>query len=61
MDNTECSIIKACTSFISLKIGVSLNHGVSLHFISHLALLTCWATFQAKNNVKNALLALHLP
>ena len=40
-------------SFIDLKAGVSLDHGVSLHFIVLLALRTCWATFQAKNNVRS--------
>ena len=39
---------------MDLKVGVSLDHGVSLHFVSLLALLTCWATFQAKNNVRSA-------
>ena len=51
---TENTIIKACTSFIDLKVGVSLYHGVSLCFVSLLALRTCWATFQAKNNVRSA-------
>jgi len=45
---------KSTRRFINLKVGVSLNHGVLLSFISLLALQTCWATFQAKNNVKSA-------
>ena len=44
-ENTECLIVKACTTFIDLKVGVSLDHSVSLRFISLLALRTCWATF----------------
>ena len=43
---------------MDLKVGVSLDHGVSpsvlLHFVSLLALRTFWATFQAKNNVRSA-------
>ena len=34
-ENTECSVVKACASFIDLKVGVSL---VSLRFVSLLAL-----------------------
>ena len=51
--NTECLIVKECASlnFIDLKVGMSLNHGVSLRFISLLTLQTCW---QAKNNVRSA-------
>ena len=45
----ECLIVKACTSFIDLKVGVLLDHGALLRFVS-----TCWAMLQAKNNVKNA-------
>ena len=52
-ENTECLIVKVCTSFINLKLGVSLDHGVSLCFVSLLALQTYWATFQAKENVKS--------
>ena len=52
-DSTEWSIVEACASFINLKVGVSLNHGVALCFISLLAFQTCWATFQAKNNVSS--------
>ena len=59
-ENTACLIIEARTSFINLKVGISLNHGVSLRFVSHLALRTYWATFQVKNNVRSALLTLHL-
>jgi len=38
---------------IDLKVGVSLDHGVPLCFVSLLALQTLWAPFQAKNNVKS--------
>ena len=41
-------------SFIGLKVGVSLDYGVSLHFVLLLALQICWATFQAKNNTRSA-------
>ena len=61
MENKECLIVKAHTSFINLKVDVSLDHVVSLHFVSLLALPTCWATFQTKNNGRSALLTLHLP
>ena len=50
----ERSTIKVCTPFIDLKVGVSLDHGVSLCFVSLLALQTLSATFQAKNNIRNA-------
>ena len=53
-ENMECLIIKARTSYIDLKVGVSLNHGVTLCFILLLAFRPCWATFQAKNNVRSA-------
>jgi len=33
---------------------MSLDHGVLLCFILLLAVRTCWAMFQAKNNVKSA-------
>ena len=57
MENTECLTAKVHTSFIDLKVGVLLNHGVSLRFVLLLALQTCWTTFQA-----NLLyVALHLP
>ena len=52
-ENTECSIVKVRTTFMDLKVGVSLDHDESLCFISLLAHQTCWATFQAKNNVKS--------
>ena len=52
-ENMECLIIKAHASFINLKVGVSLNHDVSLCFVSLLNFRTCWATFQAKNNVRS--------
>ena len=38
MENTECSITEACDSSIDLKVGVLLDHGVSLHFVSLLVL-----------------------
>ena len=38
--------------FIDLKVGVSLDHGVLLCFVSLIALRTCWATFKAKNNIR---------
>ena len=54
MENTECLIVKVCTTFINLKMCVSLGHSASLCFVSLLALRTCWAIFQAKNNARNA-------
>ena len=51
MENSECLVIRDCTS---LKVGVSLDHVVSLCFISLLALRICWATFQAKHSVRSA-------
>ena len=61
-ENTERLIVKVRTSFIDLKVGVSLNHGVLLLlFILLLAFRTCWATFQAENCIRSFLLALHLP
>ena len=29
-ENTECSIVEVCTSFMDLKVGVSLDHDASL-------------------------------
>jgi len=55
MENTECSIAKVHTSFTNLKVGMSRDHGALLRFISLLAVRTCWATFQAKNNLRSAL------
>jgi len=52
-ETTECWI-KARASFIDLKVGVSLNHGVLLRFVLLLPFRTCWETFQAKNNVRSA-------
>ena len=49
MENMECLIIKARASSINLKVGVSLNRGASLRFVSLLALQTCWATIESKN------------
>ena len=49
-ENTECSIVEVHASFINLKVGVSLDSGVLLHFVLLLTLRTCLATFQAKNN-----------
>jgi len=37
-ENTECLIVKASNPEIDLKMGVSLDHGVSLCFVSLLAL-----------------------
>ena len=44
---------KALTIFIDLKVGVSLDHGVLLCFISFIVLGTCWEAFKAKNNVRS--------
>ena len=55
MENMECLIVKEHTSFINLKVGVLLNHDVSLLFVSLLALQILWATFQAKSNARTAL------
>ena len=54
MENTECLIVKARASFFDLKVGVSLNHSVSLRFVSPLACWTCWATFKVNNKVRSA-------
>ena len=51
-ENTEWSIAKVRLIY-QLKVGVSLNHGVSLRFVSLLAFQTCWVTFQARNNVRS--------
>ena len=32
-ENTECSIVKVHNSFMDLKVGVLLDHGVSLYFV----------------------------
>ena len=37
-ENTEYLIALACTSFINLNVAVSIDRGVSLHFVSSLAL-----------------------
>ena len=55
MENTKCLIVEVHASFINLKVGVSLDHDVSLRFISLLALRTCWVIFQAKNNTRSTL------
>ena len=34
MENAECSIVKVHASFIDLIVGVSLDHGVLLRFVS---------------------------
>ena len=52
-ENTACSIIIAHASFINLKVGVLLDHGVLLCLVSLLVVQTCWATLQAKNNVSS--------
>ena len=55
MENTEHLIFNVCTPIINLKMGVSLDHCVSLLFVSVPALQTFWLTFQSKNNVRSAL------
>ena len=50
-ENTKYSIVKRHASFIDLKVGVSLNHGVSLRFVSLLAFRTFWATFHSKQRI----------
>jgi len=54
MENTESSIVKVCVPVIIFKAGVSLDHGVSFHFILLPALQTLWIPFQAKNNLRSA-------
>ena len=39
-ENMECLIVKGHASFINLKVGVSFDHGVSLCFVSFLAVRT---------------------
>ena len=34
LENTDCSIIKACTPVIDLKVEVLLGHSIPLRFIS---------------------------
>ena len=34
MENTDCSTVKAFAPAIDVKVGVSLQHGVSLSFVS---------------------------
>ena len=59
MKNFSTIIIRKIRNFRSqkrtplyrFKVGMSLNHGVLLSFVSLVALQTCLATFQAKNNV----------
>ena len=46
----ECSIVNARTSFINLKVGGHLITTLCLL----LAVRTCYAMFQAKNNIKSA-------
>ena len=60
-ENTEYLIVTVCATFIDLKVGVLLNHGVSLCCASPPSLRMSWVTFQTKNSVKVSLLALHLP
>jgi len=52
-ENMECLIVQVRASCIDLKVGVTLNHGVSLRFVLRLALGTCWTTFLAENNVRS--------
>jgi len=54
-ENMERSIVKAHTSFIDLKVGVLLDHDVSLRFVSLLVFQTYSATFQAENSVRSTL------
>ena len=54
MENMECLIIKMRALFINLKVSMSLDHGISLRFVLLPAVLTCWVTFQAKNNIRRA-------
>jgi len=58
--NMECLIVEVRASFINLTVGVSLGHGVLLHFVLLLAVRTCWATFQAKNTVRSHLASFSL-
>ena len=37
VENTEYLIVEACASFTNLKVNVSLDHGVLLHFVLFLA------------------------
>jgi len=53
-EDTECLIVNVRASFIDSKKDVSLDHGVSLCFLLLLAVRTCLATFQAKNNARSA-------
>jgi len=53
-ENIDCLIVKVCLIYQFKNVGVSLNHGVSLCFVSLLAFRTCWAAFQVKNNVRKA-------
>ena len=46
--------LKNTPHILILKVGVSFDHDVSLCFVSLLALQTCWAMFQAKNNIRSA-------
>jgi len=43
-----------CSSIIYLTVSVLSDHDVSLCFILLLTFQTCWATFQAENNVRSA-------
>ena len=59
MENMECLMVNAYTSFIDSKVGMSLNHGVSLRFI----LRNMLGNISSKELRKKPapLLALHLP
>ena len=54
VENTECSIVKACVSFINFQSGrVTWSWCITmLSFVSSCS--NCWLMFQAKNNVKSA-------
>ena len=41
MESMEHLIVKACTSFIDLKVGVPLDHYTSLRFVLLLTFKTC--------------------
>ena len=53
MENMECSIFKVCAPVINLKVGVLLDHGVSLCFVLLPALQLLWVVFQAKNYIRS--------
>jgi len=44
-ENTKRSIVKVRALFTNLKVGISLDHGILLRFISLLAVQACLAAF----------------